>query len=97
MYFIKDPDSKAIKIGVSKNPERRLKQLQTGDVGHNLYFMKLIKTNEMFVLEKELHKRFRTDRISQKGEWFKPSKELVKFVDSIKENDELKQLKKQRS
>jgi len=65
LYFIQTSNQGMIKIGRSINPEKRLKQLQTG----NPFKLKLIHVfyNEGNK-EKFLHEELKTFRL--KGEWF---------------------------
>lgn len=61
----------AIKIGVSKDPEKRCKELQIGN-GSKLFLIAKFpcKTrNDANILEKELHRKFEKFRMN--GEWFK--------------------------
>ena len=55
------------KIGFAINPERRIKQLQTGNVETLILYGKL-KSKNYKELEKTLHKKFAAQRI--RGEWF---------------------------
>jgi len=62
-----------IKVGVSNNPERRVKQLQTG----NEHKLKLLFKEEfdctrhhLLHIEKELHKQLRYMATKTVGEWF---------------------------
>jgi len=65
LYFIQSDLTGMIKIGRSKNPVRRLKQLQTGNANK----LKLIASFEnMGWREKIIHERL--DRWSEEGEWF---------------------------
>ncbi len=62
------------KIGVSKAPELRLKELQTG----NALDLKLIKTYQTkfgSLLEKSLHRTFSI--VNKRGEWFSLNNEQV--------------------
>jgi hypothetical protein len=71
-----------VKIGVSKHPEKRLKDLQTS----NPYRLKLIgkhmAQNERaaYAIEKKTHKAFKKYRRS--GEWFfnAPVDEIQKYI-----------------
>ena len=61
----------SIKIGVSKDPDARLRQLQTGNHGDLFIIAKFpFKSEaEARTMENELHKKFRKFRLN--GEWFK--------------------------
>lgn len=72
VYFISDGHGHT-KIGVSDNPQKRLKQCQTG----NPYKLKLERTevfesrNDALEREKELHNKFKD--FNTHGEWFQTS------------------------
>ena len=67
-----------VKIGFSANPEKRLKNLQTG----NAALLSLAATMQGTVEhEKELHKRFEGYNIN--GEWFSYKGELKAFILNI--------------
>ena len=72
-YFILDAWNRAVKIGKSKNPEKRLKQLQTGHTRE----LKLIG-----VLEGDYEKRFHRQWAHYliRGEWFKAKDDLLLFI-----------------
>lgn len=58
-----------VKIGFSKHPEKRLKQLQTGNMNKlKLYYKEEIQDTKVRIVEKLIHR----DLISYKkvGEWF---------------------------
>lgn len=67
IYVIQEEVSKAFKIGISKNPEVRLKQLQTGN-SSKLSLIYKAKANNRFKDELELHKLFEEYKLQ--GEWF---------------------------
>ncbi len=75
VYFIttENKGNTPIKIGVSINPELRLKELQTG----NPFKLKIIKTipcltkEAAFALESGLHKLTKATNVKMTGEWFK--------------------------
>lgn len=73
VYFI--TDKKNIKIGYSKNPNKRIKQLNTGNAKK---LMLIGYMNGDKNKEKELHCQFSQDRSN--GEWFSPSDELLDFI-----------------
>jgi hypothetical protein len=64
------------KVGFSKNPNKRLKQLQTG----NSKKLKLINVYQVpdrlvRIIEKEAHREIRI-RYEKRGEWFKGASEF---------------------
>ena len=72
MYIIGN-DIGYIKVGVSKNPKRRLKQLQTG----NEHKLTLLYTEEfeckrihLLRIEKAVHKELKKVSTKCMGEWF---------------------------
>ena len=75
IYFIQEGRQGNIKIGISSNPERRLRGLQTGNPSDlNLLFH---MPGDRF-LEQCLHEKFRYHHIS--GEWFKPSADIFRHI-----------------
>ena len=75
VYFIEAVGTDKIKIGVSKEPEERLKQLSTGSVVP----LKLLgKVPGDAKTEKELQSKF--DHFRHDKEWFFASKELREYV-----------------
>ena len=67
LYVVQSDVSGAIKIGRSKNPEKRLKQLQTGSP----YKLRLLASvRNKGLLEKSLHESLRPFKQACKGEWF---------------------------
>lgn len=68
VYFIADRENDLIKIGVSSDKNRRLKQLQTGNP-FKLEFMGWIEDDiDHFKTEKDLQKKYSEKLI--RGEWF---------------------------
>jgi hypothetical protein len=72
IYFIQCEKTKAVKIGISSDPLKRLGQLQTGSPG-KLAILGTIPGNE--ATEANLHRQF-SDRRGH-GEWFDLSEEEV--------------------
>jgi hypothetical protein len=73
-YFIQSVEGGPIKIGItSKDPEERLRKLQTGSPTQ-LRIVGLLPLD----CEKLLHSKF--SKSHSHGEWFKPSKDLVTFI-----------------
>jgi len=75
IYFI--TDGEFIKIGKSKNPKRRKKQLQTGN-GNNLRVAYILENVEDY-LERDIHSLCR--RYKKQGEWFE--KDVMTFLFSL--------------
>lgn len=72
-----------VKVGVSKNPTKRVKQLQTGN-GEKL---KLLFTEEfectrkhLLHIEKKIHKDLSQKCSKQIGEWFQISPEQIQSI-----------------
>lgn len=74
-YVYAISDSSFIKIGVGRHPMKRLRQLQTGNV-KKLELLGFFEGG--FELEKFIHKTYHIKR----GEWMKPTEELIKFLNS---------------
>lgn len=76
IYFITDRNN--IKIGYTKGKiEKRLQQLQTS-CSEKLYILGWIEGDMNF--EKELHIKFGASRIRYNGEWFKPTSDLLDYI-----------------
>jgi hypothetical protein len=65
VYFIADTKSNAVKIGVAKDVNLRLKSLQCANP-NELTLLKVI--NGGYKKEKELHERFKNEQI--RNEWY---------------------------
>lgn len=87
LYIISNGND--LKIGVSKNPEKRLKDLQTGSA-QKLHIVETFKLpyQKVFRLEKECHNKLVTS-YPKRGEWFKNPIEwdVCCIVESIVEYD----------
>lgn len=67
VYLIQETENGYYKIGVSKNPKKRVKQLNTG----NSSMLKLVMSYESEIankIEKTLHRKY--SHLSKEGEWF---------------------------
>ncbi len=89
IYFIHEPQSGDIKIGVSSGIKRRLAQLQTGSPTL-LELMGWINSDSDYQTEKTLHKKYNDFRV--RGEWFSIDqdhvlRELVAAHGFIPKND----------
>lgn len=66
VYLLKT-ESGTYKIGVSKNPSNRVKQLNTGN-SEKINLIYVYETDIAYVLEKSLKNHFSAHRLN--GEWF---------------------------
>lgn len=87
VYFFpeRDKESPAIKIGYSKDPIKRLKQLQTGHptrIGSEGW-LELENEDEARSVEKGFHTMFATLRIRDNGEWFHFNEDIEAFIELI--------------
>lgn len=78
IYFFQSKLNGLIKIGVSGNYKRRLKQLEMAQ-GCDLVPLCIIKGRQQ--IEAELHKMF--DEYREKGEWFTPGEKLLTFIEKL--------------
>lgn len=85
VYFFPErgTEKPAIKIGYSKDPIKRLKQLQTGSsmrIGSEGWLC--VGDNEQVAqaAEKSWHESFKSLRIRKNGEWFRYEDELEQIV-----------------
>lgn len=67
IYLIQNLETSKYKIGVSKNPKKRLKQLQTGS-GEEIKLIHEFKSNFPRKVETALHNRY--GHLKAHGEWF---------------------------
>lgn len=79
VYFIQGLCGGAIKIGFSKNPEKRLAELQTG-YPDTLTILLMIPGTE--ATERAIHREFEASRL--KGEWFRPDKYVLDRIKELK-------------
>ena len=82
MYIYILTDGEYHKIGVSKDPRRRVKQLQTASAGS----LSIIKTYNVpskiaRKLEQQLHKMFWQRRKRFNGEWFNLTQQHLDVID----------------
>ena len=75
IYFIQAVSGGPVKIGKTMGPEKRLRGLQTA--ASEMLILQGTITTRTRLTESALHERFRSARI--RGEWFRPSPELVGF------------------
>jgi hypothetical protein len=81
LYAIGDSSNQMVKLGKSKNPGYRLKQLQTGTSVELILFGFCKESSPL--TEKEVHKLLKADRLS--GEWFKMSEVVRQTITRIRE------------
>jgi len=79
IYFIQGQLGGAIKIGYSVNPQRRLKELQTG-YPDTLRILVMIPGNEY--TEKIFYRQFEGSRLN--GEWFRPDDCVMDKINELK-------------
>ena len=86
VYLISDLNSYTYKIGISNNPEKRLKALQTGN-DKSLKILSKVLCKNYNNVETALHNKYNFLRIS--GEWFELSdKDVLNFEQECKKIDE---------
>ena len=80
VYFIADLEKDVVKIGTSKSPKSRLKQLQTSN-SNRLALLGYIEGNVSE--ERYLHKYFSKYRLS--GKWFSLDKDncIIDYINSV--------------
>jgi hypothetical protein len=82
VYLIKSLEDGYYKVGVSKNPNKRLSQLQTGN-SSELKLINRYKSDEYNLIESTIHRLY--SHLKKEGEWFDFSiEEEVKFIDICK-------------
>lgn len=82
VYFIQGVNGGPIKIGHTDNIEKRIKQMQTGNP-NQLILLHITRGGKN--LEDQIHEEFKEDHY--RGEWFKPSKRILEFIESTKMRD----------
>ncbi len=86
IYLIKSLNEGVYKIGVSKSPNKRLKQIQTGNPAP-VEILYLYETENAYKIEKALHNRY--SHFNTHGEWFELSiKEEMSFIDNCTKIEE---------
>lgn len=78
VYLIEDLDNNRYKIGVTKDLEKRLRNLQTGN-SNRIIIKESYKTEYPFKLESMLHNKFKQFRYN--NEWYElESSDVEKFI-----------------
>lgn len=75
VYFVQAGDSGPIKIGHTRDVDRRIASMRTGN--HEELRLRLVVAGG-WVTERELHRRFADAH--KRGEWFHPAPELLDFI-----------------
>lgn len=91
VYLILEVDKNGdefYKIGISKNePQKRLKQLQTGNP-NKIDILKHYKSKNYKKVEQWLHSKYSLNKTESNNEWFKlDDQEVLKFIDTCKNID----------
>lgn len=76
VYLIKSP-TRYYKIGKTGNPDDRMRTFNV-KLPFEVSYLCLIKTDDMHLLEKELHERFSSKRVN--GEWFRLKKADIAYI-----------------
>ena len=95
IYLIQSQEEGYYKIGVSKHPNKRIKELQTGN-SSKLKLIESYKSDFAHQIERALQRRFSYMR--KEGEWFEMSineevnfiincKQIEKNINILKKND----------
>lgn len=88
IYIIKDTGKDNIyKIGVSKNPQKRVKQLQTGNCNSLKLIFEILIENSInaYEAEKIIHNYLKENNKWKHGEWFelKNDDDVVKLAKTM--------------
>lgn len=78
VYFLQESGMGAIKIGITRNLTRRVRNM-TSNTPHKIEILGSIRADGYFEVQ-VLH-RFAYARIS--GEWFHPVEELLKYIEEL--------------
>lgn len=83
VYLIQGVSTGMLKIGVSNNPELRVKQMQTGSPDELVLVYTSLVCSNAFAIEAEVHEHFAEYR--DKGEWFNSDlkvSDVIQFLES---------------
>ena len=84
-YLIEAKNSDGLyKIGLTRNPDRRIEQLNSSQSPYHLDYVKLIEVDDMASVESSLHQQFKACG-SGKNEWFRFSPNQVNQVVKVME------------
>lgn len=82
IYYVAATDNDVVKIGISRNPWSRVKDLQTGSAS-KFVLLATLKTDERN--ERAIHKFFESSRLN--GEWFNRSAALNSLISKTNSKD----------
>jgi hypothetical protein len=88
VYLIWAKGTRLYKIGVSRNPEERIKTLQ-GSSPHHLVLLHSFKTQFAEKAETAIHKGFGLDKKVTPGEWFELSEDEVAYFLNIQDHTQV--------
>ncbi len=83
IYFIGSVVTEIIKIGISHNPNQRFKQIQEANATELELFKVLCDVPKEY--ERKIHALFQDLRL--RGEWFRLTNNLFKFISNVNENN----------
>ena len=78
IYFIQEEGNGLVKIGYSKNPEKRKNSLQTS-CPKKLHIIKIIDGD--YKRENCIHHR--CSRFNVRGEWYRPHPDLLDYIEKL--------------
>lgn len=76
IYFIQGITTGRIKIGISKDPKKRLDRMQLSEQAVLLSAFRGSR-----ITEQQLHIQFKKHRVH--GEWFEPADEILQFIEKF--------------
>lgn len=79
-YFFGNRKQGVVKIGVTKDMFRRLKEVQTG-FPYNLKILGYIESRKPLKTESKMHQYYR--RFNLRGEWFRLTDRIEEFLDEL--------------
>lgn len=83
VYLIKSLENSYYKIGVSKHPNKRIKELQTGN-SSKLKLVESYQSEFAYLIEKTLQQKY--SYLRKEGEWFDMSiSNEISFINECKE------------
>lgn len=83
VYFLQRGETGPIKIGISKNPKKRITAIQ-GLCAEPVEVLLLLSVDSR-QKEREIHEKFKHLRL--KGEWFEPAPDLLGWIEEHRSDD----------